>query len=98
MLAHLKIGLGKLWVKKVWAQNILIHFLAELDHSKIFLRTEQLFWSNEPSGNSTTLNYFTTESPALLTGLPTLCKIETSVFKQTPIWKEQYHVAPAPLL
>ena len=28
-----KFGPGKLWVKKVWAQNILIDFLAELDHS-----------------------------------------------------------------
>ena len=28
------IGLGKLWVEKVWAQNIVINFLAELDHIK----------------------------------------------------------------
>ena len=29
-----KFGLGKLWVEKVWAQNIVINFLAELDHIK----------------------------------------------------------------
>ena len=32
-----KFGPGKLRVKKVWAQDILIDFLAEVDHLKIFL-------------------------------------------------------------
>ena len=29
-----KFGPGKLWVEKVWAQNIFIDFLAELDNYK----------------------------------------------------------------
>ena len=32
-----KFGPGKLRVKKVWAQDIFIDFLAEVDHFKIFL-------------------------------------------------------------
>ena len=31
-----KFGPGKLWVKKIWGQNISIDFLAEVDHFKIF--------------------------------------------------------------
>ena len=31
-----KFCLGKFWVKKVWAQNIFIDFLAKLDNAKIF--------------------------------------------------------------
>ena len=34
--ARKKFGPGKLWVKKVWDQNISIDFLAEVDHFKIF--------------------------------------------------------------
>ena len=42
MLSLKKFGLGKLWVVKVWAQNIFIDLLAQLDHSKkiIFLTTD----------------------------------------------------------
>ena len=29
-----KFGPGKLWVEKVWAQNIIIDFLTDLYHSK----------------------------------------------------------------
>ena len=41
-----KFGPGKLWVEKVCAHNILIDFLAKLDHSKI------LFFSFLPSKGS----------------------------------------------
>ena len=38
-----KFGPGKLWVEKVWAQNVFINFLAELDHSKkLFFETKFL--------------------------------------------------------
>ena len=36
MLGLKKFGPGKLRVKKVWAQDISIDFLAEVDHFKIF--------------------------------------------------------------
>ena len=29
-----KFGPGKLWVEKVWAQNIFINFITEMDHPK----------------------------------------------------------------
>ena len=41
-----KFGPGKLQVKKVWAQNIFINFLAELDHPKIFFFGPRHGWSH----------------------------------------------------
>ena len=43
-----KFGPGKLWVKKVWAKNIVIDFLAELDDFKEVI-VFKFYFINPPS-------------------------------------------------